>query len=89
MSTTAIPKQVVLSPLYKLLSLEAAAMEAADILPSRLNDELALVIEQLHEEHRTAVPEEFGEYTAAQRKAVCTLEAVVKLKDSTAVFGLK
>jgi len=82
MSTTAIPKQVVLSPLYKLLCLEAAALEAADILPEGLNDELALAIERLHEEHRTAVPEEFGEYIAAQK------QALVKLKDSTTVFGL-
>jgi hypothetical protein len=89
MSTPAIPKQVTLSPLYKLLCLEAAALEADDILPQSLTDELALTIERLHKKYRTAPPEGFGEYTAAQHKAVNTLEAVVKLKDSTAVFGMK
>jgi hypothetical protein len=79
---SAVSKPAKMSNLYKLLCLEAAALEAADILPEGLNDELALTIERLHEEHRTAAPEEFGEYIAAQK------QALVKLKDSTTVFGL-
>jgi len=78
-----MPKQVTLSPLYKLLCLEAAALEAADILPKRLNDKLAANIERLYKEHRITVPEPWDKYTDAQMKAV------VKLKDSTKVFGLK
>lgn len=80
MSTPAIPKQVTLSPLYKLLCLEAAALEAADILPKKLNDQIAAVIEPMLDAKGSSC---FEKYTAEQR------EAVVKLKDSTAVFGLK
>jgi len=83
MSTPAIPKQVTLSPLYKLLCLEAAAVEAADILPKKLNDKLAANIERLYEQHKTPKLEAWGEYTDAQKKAV------IQLKDSTAVFGMK
>tara|TARA_Y100000034_G_C6805333_1_gene361572 strand:- start:195 stop:455 length:261 start_codon:yes stop_codon:yes gene_type:complete len=86
MSTPAIPKPTEMSSLDRILCLEAALMEAASLLPNGVNARLALVIERLLDEH--AAPEEFGEYTAAQHKAVATLEAVVKLKDSNLVFGM-